>query len=189
MCKFCAFSPTKTYRTAEILHISLSLEDPCFFSKEHHFPSQQKDIHFPSSLKIAMRTKLPSLWSSWLTVPSALDISIGLVGWIGLMDSSHNGPATKKSLSGLVKYHRCISWKDWGYSNGFPDWWRSNFIFIQINLAFCDQAVLKKPPYRLWQLILGIAVHWQMAKQIKLTKQPKIHESKLVAFLHSAMLR
>ena len=28
-----------------------------------------------------------------------------------------------------------------------------------------------KPPYRLWQLILGIAVHWQMAKRIDQTTQ------------------
>lgn len=90
-----------TERQKFYISLSLSLSKThVFFQRNTVFPPNKKIFTFASSLKIAMRTRLPSLWSSWLTVPSALDISIGSVGWIGLMDSSHNGPATKNHSAG-----------------------------------------------------------------------------------------
>lgn len=168
-----------------------------FFQRNTVFPPNKKIFTFASSRSDRQRIVFSHEDKTAIFVIQLAYSTFGLryfdrFGWLNWLNGFlSQWPSNKKSLSGLVKIRSSYLVERLGlqYFHGFPDWWRSNFIFIQINLAYCDQAVLKKPPYRLWQLILGIAVHWQMAKQIKLTKQPRLHESKLVAFLHSAMLR
>ena len=155
--KICAFSPTKTYRTAENLHIYIYIEreDPwsfqrntifppnkkiftfflrgtpfshptkrysLFFSKEHHFRSQQKDIHFCFKSQDGQRIVFSHEDKTAIFVIQLAYSTFGpryfdRFGWLNWPNGFLSlWPSNKKSLSGLVKYHRGISWKDWGYS-------------------------------------------------------------------------